>query len=1073
MDLGYKILTDEIIRIVASPYPIQLKTLRIILLSKCDSVDVIRWTASNSCKFTTLASRVLEALPRWPYVLDIVTKLCADVKIRNAFLEIRPCFLADIVKRAVEAEKLQPTYLQASIALLSRPLPPEVSLPADAQSLFTKLFSDAAENPSPASLKSAYTILNNSPYELYSLLSEESLSKSEDCFDAILRDDRPASQCLKLYCLAISHLLTTAFDQEDLKVLSASSFDTQDLLSSSAGTRPNWKPDTFRKLFSNQKGATTLQLLTFRAYSACRQAEDKLQEENLECLQLVNQLVLAIPRLQRRQYAATNIIKTFIAKILAKVQDSSISFIHRASALYFAGQVVGLDHKQPDIEDSLRVILSAPQFLLQPESLLDTAYLLETFDAILEGDIISQLMSNILNSLGTPDLSYSNFSWAPNNCLGALERLEYLSQTNPAVLEGVAKMLEGGQTEGTLQAIVISLKTPLQQYSNCKPGLCKPMQFEQFASVAKATASLCLKFSFRASPCGNPAVIDMLVEILASSSQIPAACNHRKKRSYANTPSELDNVESRDDTEGSDWRAKTSSYVAKSNQTNTKGLIDMFAEACRDLETRCESIEAPLQLERLLCKDLKTRNDGLHGDIQILQRDKADLNIACNAMKEEANQLVYDLSEVQGTNGDLHHQITQLEEKHSNLREETDRELDLLKGSYNKALLEQHAMVVDQQEQMGRLAVQCKTGDKQLQLAVAESKRLKTELDIALSSSSELQSEFHILKSAVDDERMIAKETREIMQYLARNRSQLEAKLERSKQEMDQQKVAHAQEISKIQGQTAASTKEMAQTYQREIENATSLYRKEVDELSQRFMLTESELHQERERYGANKKQWKHKLDYQQRKTASLTRKLEVQKQQVAEAEAQYGTFRTHIEQMMQATSGGRTGNKTRLLKDTQEVEKSSPPTSQRSENDEAEHTLRLIEDSFGSNSSNTSRSGPTPKRPRSRKSRVLQANALEATSFVPSGRRASLRSSRANMPAPTNARRQPLVAINANRSPIRSTQTSLVWSGQRKRMSDCEESDFDGNDIFTTTQIEHGRRVTRPSRDNVSETEL
>jgi len=94
---AYHVLAAEIDKVVNCPYPSQLKashhrveqqndglilhqSLRDILWSRCSSVDINRCIQAMPCKVDQLVSRLLEGLPQWPYVLDIVTMLGKNLR---------------------------------------------------------------------------------------------------------------------------------------------------------------------------------------------------------------------------------------------------------------------------------------------------------------------------------------------------------------------------------------------------------------------------------------------------------------------------------------------------------------------------------------------------------------------------------------------------------------------------------------------------------------------------------------------------------------------------------------------------------------------------------------------------------------------------------------------------------------------------------------------------------------------------------------------------------------------------------------------------------------------------------
>lgn len=73
---AYESLVAEIDRIVTSPYPTQLKGLRDIACGRCTEGDIAQWVLARPCQVERLAECLLEGLRQWPYVLDLVTRLC-------------------------------------------------------------------------------------------------------------------------------------------------------------------------------------------------------------------------------------------------------------------------------------------------------------------------------------------------------------------------------------------------------------------------------------------------------------------------------------------------------------------------------------------------------------------------------------------------------------------------------------------------------------------------------------------------------------------------------------------------------------------------------------------------------------------------------------------------------------------------------------------------------------------------------------------------------------------------------------------------------------------------------------
>lgn len=95
MDTDINALVNEVDRIVNSPYPTQLKVCFLFfvacvgynfvsdllqtlydIVSRSSEAELCFWATSYPCRVQPLARVLIDALPHWPYVLDLTIRLC-------------------------------------------------------------------------------------------------------------------------------------------------------------------------------------------------------------------------------------------------------------------------------------------------------------------------------------------------------------------------------------------------------------------------------------------------------------------------------------------------------------------------------------------------------------------------------------------------------------------------------------------------------------------------------------------------------------------------------------------------------------------------------------------------------------------------------------------------------------------------------------------------------------------------------------------------------------------------------------------------------------------------------------
>lgn len=159
----------------------------------------------------TLVVAVVDALPLWPYTLDVLAHLAGVMQLRDGILLAFPLLLSELLDKC-DKHVAQPADLtKACTALLAFPLPPSIPLPAAAQSFFVRMFDTAVRNSSVEAIEPVHRILYGACDELVELLPHDILLKFCDNLRLVMRGPKSVDdQALSLYCLAVIAKLNRA-----------------------------------------------------------------------------------------------------------------------------------------------------------------------------------------------------------------------------------------------------------------------------------------------------------------------------------------------------------------------------------------------------------------------------------------------------------------------------------------------------------------------------------------------------------------------------------------------------------------------------------------------------------------------------------------------------------------------------------------------------------------------------------------------------------------------------------------------------------------------------------------------
>ena len=542
------------------------------------------------CQVDALARNLIQALQQWPYVLEIVTKLCVSKNVRDALLRHEPTLLAQTVARAVDGDWKHST---ASIAILSHPLPPHITLPAASQTLFLGIVDHATQQPSTSSIKPICQLLKGGLAPLLGLLSHDTLTQLERHFLAVLRNTiGQEDQCLSLYCLAIMKAIVTAAE-EDPSFSTVASYETQELLASTPNS-PRWKPKSMKQYFTGDKASKTLHLIVLRVLWASRATADDTVEQTVECLGLANELIMFVPEPTRETWCTENPI--IVRKLQEKASQNNLDTRVQLPAFAFICSLCRARNIPETMVDQLAVLLSTATNL--------------TSKLTIGSEPSMQWFAGVLNGLQLAEIIISISSFAVRGSSAAVVEL---ADVMTAIVECLSKASRSNESivDGALAALgsaaVAQDLTKLRQiFSNVTEGqmgtdgICAAAVLSGRKAIGHAVCGLFLSAALAADHSQTDVATEMyplLVETHALSVRSSAMCAHVTSLPKAQQHAPLAATAAAFPA-GADWQRALGDHLQNKAQQDQTALAAFFSNACADLERRCTEVEVPLREEQ-------------------------------------------------------------------------------------------------------------------------------------------------------------------------------------------------------------------------------------------------------------------------------------------------------------------------------------------------------------------------------------------------------------------------------------------------------------------------------------------
>ena len=602
--------------------------------------DICLWARCFSCQIPILAQILVDALPHWPYVFGLVTRLACASTLRDAVLEIQPTLLDHVVNKASDLEAGSGKYVEMSIALLTSPLPPSLTIPSATQNLLICLFERTAAQPELATLRPVLRLLNGACRPLISVLPFTVLSTLEDRLMNIMRALAPVkNKTSAIYCLSIMKIILDEFTA----VPQSTPTDVWDNLDSSnasqRGASQRWKPDALAHLFQGGRGLKTISLIALQVIWACTSGIEMSEPEaSLTSVTVANDILNAVGATEREEWCRQN-GSVILRKLQERCLVPSLSPALRLQALTFLSSLT------ESIPLSSQYVSAYEHLILDFGSIksdvdqLDHALVasLPRFAPLLGNDYWETFIDSLLDKLLEPKVPLILMS--SGKLIMLLKRLVDVVGESSQCRQGVISALSSFRYSQKVDRFLCS-HTVAPTSAGALP-YCSRLVDHNTNLLAKSFCALLLR-SALAVESGEVQLPNNLVPGLltrhAASGSADAGCQScDRQASISRNRVLFVEVESTPDIACASlpWKEKLAMRLQVQAKDQQQAIITSFAEICQDLEKRCEGVEGPLRQEQEKLASLSTRHEQLGKAYGELEAQVMDRELRINVLEAE------------------------------------------------------------------------------------------------------------------------------------------------------------------------------------------------------------------------------------------------------------------------------------------------------------------------------------------------------------------------------------------------------------------------------------------------------
>ncbi|KAF2643460.1 hypothetical protein P280DRAFT_422344, partial [Massarina eburnea CBS 473.64] len=576
-------LSVELDRVIGCPYPASL----VNLAKHLDAADTLSIRAliceRPPCAISKLASIVFAALPLWQYTIDILCCLSESPEFSSQLLSQTPHLLDHLLEKANSSKNAFEDHKQLCITLLSRPLPQTVPLPASAQAFFLQVSERAlaADSLDENEMRSVYYMLNGACRGLLSLLPYLTKLAFEEKLCRIISSDLKAEDCmLRLWCFGIIILV------EHPEALGNGNPPVSVAL--------KWQSKAGKKIFEKDV-SKTLQIACLDVMWITKEHVDIKDTEALESIRIASRTLQLVEQNKRDGWATS---AKHASQILTRLSEKALRSHINSSVQLEALSFFALISNGRGLSSELVVKYVAA--LIETMSVADTNYFEECVSMSLSLFAPHMKESDIRRILVA--VLQSNIS--PSSTL-RMTNMRVLCDELGAVILNCSRfralVLVSISSQDLQEAIESFLKTNVHSEDN-RAQLCSPYNAHFRRDLISSTVAMLLKAAFSSGVSETPFPQPMVVSLLEKQQHLPSVSNQctHSTSSGSHSPVSLFQQECTplSGIHLQDWRERLHSELQTQDHYQRDSIVRSVSRICHDLESRCETVEAPLRHER-------------------------------------------------------------------------------------------------------------------------------------------------------------------------------------------------------------------------------------------------------------------------------------------------------------------------------------------------------------------------------------------------------------------------------------------------------------------------------------------
>lgn len=717
--------------------------------------------------------------------------------------------------------------------MLSHPLPDMVAIPAASQALLIRLLEKAAAAPEASNIKPLYRLLYGASRTLVGILPLDLLATMQGHLFTILRNCHGVEdQSLALYCLSMMRIIVDQFGAASNPTPTNQWDDIESSTSSLQLTESLWRPDEIVRFFNGPKAHRTLQVITIGVIWACAAGTEKMHPEaSLVSVVLANDILKGISSDVRIEWCTKN------APFVRKLQDrclvpdlsaglrfygltflatlaENVTFKPEALSLYerslleFGGRLFTDDH----FIDSLK--LSFPRVAPTFRNKWWQAFVSRVLDMLL-GFNPSDLLRSADSLISLLD-SISDAAADNSNCRAGV----LLAISDPEVRRKMDRFLH------------TSLAKPISMEGEV---CCAKTLTTWQKDLACSFCTLLLRCGLTANATEPQLPSDMIPFLLDKHATRDAYTSERSACSaMSKRPSQPPFVEVQSTPDIGNlhmpWRERLAAKMHIHSESNQQVVLAAVAEICRDLEERCQGVEAPLQQEREKLVDLQLRYDQLGQAYSDMEARVMDRDLRINALEAENDHHNQRLDAVETEEQDLLRRVDKATRDLEKSKEDALNALALAKQERHDLELEHASEIACKQEVLDQ-------SKEDLFLAKEELNELRFELEKVAEKDRE---------SSAQCENMRVK-MRELEQGIQEKQQEL-CRAEQERQSITTELKSLGQEHNRIQDENVLSLRQI-EALQLETEDLKAQSKQELEKMSLSFQETLSNIKQQVSKY--------------------------------------------------------------------------------------------------------------------------------------------------------------------------------------------------------------------------------